>query len=288
MKKTTLIFFLCLSYVLIACGANKSASSSNEKKHASELDSESKISKTENILYETNGVSMRGYVAYPNELKEGEKRPGILVVHEWWGQNEYARHRARKLAKLGYVAMAIDMYGDGKVAAHPKEAGVFSKAAKENFTEFKQKFIKALIVLQKNPRVDSNQTAAIGYCFGGYTVLNMAMLNLGLKGVVSFHGSLNGVKPPVNRPVTTQVLVCHGEADDFISKEDIEAFKKMMTSHQINYQFKSYQGAKHSFTNPMADEAAKKFGIGVAYNEDADKASWEEMKAFFGGLFSPY
>ena len=280
--KKTLTFLLCLTFVIVACGTNKSVSSSKE----TTIDSQSKISNTKTILYETNDVSMRGYIAYPNKGIEGEKSPGILVVHEWWGQNEYARYRARKLAELGYIALAIDMYGDGKIASHPKEAGTFSKVAKENFVEFKQKFIKALQVLSEDPKVNPDQIAAIGYCFGGYTVLSMAMSDLGLKGVVSFHGSLNGVKKPIKMPVTTTVLVCHGDADNFISQKDIESFKKMMTSHQINYQFKSYKNAKHSFSNPRADEIAQKFNIDVGYNENADKASWEDMKVFLSDLFS--
>ena len=157
------------------------------------------------------------------------------------------------------------------------------KAAKENFTQSKQKFVSALLILKNNPQVDSNQIAAIGYCFGGYTVLNMALSDLGLKGVVSFHGSLSGLEKPLKTPVATRVLVCHGEDDTYIPPKDIKAFKKMMDSHQVNYQFKSYKGAKHSFTNPKADEIAKQFGFeaAIGYNGDADKASWEDMKIFF-------
>jgi len=235
--------------------------------------------KYEEVTYTANGVTMKGYLAY-DDAKKG-KRPGVLVVHEWWGHNEYARKRARLLAEMGYVAFAVDMYGDGKQAAHPDDAGKFAGAVLQNVEGAKARFMAAMDLLNQNPNTDPKRIAAIGYCFGGAVVLHMARFGVALKGVVSFHGNYATQTPAQAGKVKAKVLVCHGADDGFISQEQIETFKKEMADAKVDFQFNSYPGAKHSFTNPDADNYAKQFGMPIAYNADADKKSWEDMQAFF-------
>lgn len=237
----------------------------------------------EEVAYSADSVNMKGYIAW-DASKQG-KRPGVLVVHEWWGHNPYARHRADMLAELGYVALAVDMYGDGKVADHPKDAGMFAGEVMKRGPGATARFMKAMEILKANPNVDGNNIAAIGYCFGGSTVLNMARQGLDLKGVASFHGGLGTGTPAKKGEVKTKVLVCNGGADKFIPQTDIDAFKKEMEDAGVTYTFKSYEGAIHGFTNPAADSLGKKFEMAIAYNAPADTASWTDMKAFFGELF---
>jgi dienelactone hydrolase len=236
------------------------------------------------VEYSSQGVVLKGYLAYDEHLKG--KRPGILVVHEWWGHNEYARKRARMLAGLGYTALAVDMYGDGKQAGHPDEAGKFSSELMKNFDVAQARFAAALEFLKQQPTVAADRIAAIGYCFGGGVVLNMARQGSELKGVVSFHGSLAAIKPAQTGKVKAKILVLHGADDKFISPEQIEAFKQEMKTMKADFQFISYPGAIHSFTNPDADTYAKKFNLPLGYNADADRKSWEEMKKFLKTIFN--
>jgi dienelactone hydrolase len=235
------------------------------------------------VGYTSQGVNFKGYLAYDENVKG--KRPGVLVVHEWWGLNDYARKRARMLAELGYAALAVDMYGDGKTAMHPDDAGRFSSELMKNFDVAKARFLAALDFLKQQSMVDPTRIAAIGYCFGGGVVLNMARQGVDLKGVASFHGSLATVKLAQPGMVKAKVLVLHGADDKFIKPEQIDAFKKEMSDAQVDYQFISYPGAVHSFTSPDADTLGKKFNMPIAYNADADKKSWNELKAFLKKIF---
>jgi len=235
------------------------------------------------VEYTAGGVTMKGYLAYDAKMKG--KRPGVLVVHEWWGHNEYARKRARMLAELGYTALAVDMYGDGKQAMHPDDAGKFAAEVMKNFDTGKARFLAAEDFLKKQPSVDPARIAAIGYCFGGGVVLNMARQGADLKGVASFHGSLATVKPAEPGMVTAKLRVYNGADDKFTTPEAIEAFKKEMTDAKVDFQFINYPGAVHSFTNPEATKLGKKFNLPLAYNADADKKSWEDMKVFFADIF---
>ena len=238
----------------------------------------------EEVSYSAGDVTLKGYLVY-NDLN-ANKSPGILVVHEWWGHNDYARKRARMLAELGYTALAVDMYGDGKKAEHPDDAGQFAGAVKQNMSGIgKERFLAGLELLKKHPMVDPEKIAAIGYCFGGGTVLHMARFGVDLDGVVSFHGSLNTDTPAQAGIVKAKVLVLHGADDAFIPAEEIEAFKKEMEAAGVDYQLIAYPGARHSFTNPDADQLAEKFGLGIAYNAEADQKSWEDMKNFFKEIF---
>ena len=234
--------------------------------------------KGKTVEYTSQGVTFKGHLAYDENLKG--KRPGILVVHEWWGLNDYARKRAQMLAELGYTALAVDMYGDGKTAMHPDDAGKFSSELMKNFDVAKARFLTAMDFLKQQPTVDPTKIAAIGYCFGGGVVLNMARQGADMKGVVSFHGSLSAVKPAEPGMVKAKALVLHGADDKFIKPEQIEAFKKEMSEAGVDYTFISYPGAVHNFTSPDADALGKKFGLPLAYNADADKNSWDELKMF--------
>jgi dienelactone hydrolase len=236
------------------------------------------------VEYTAGGVTLKGYLAYDANITG--RRPGVLVVHEWWGQNEYVRNRARMLAELGYTALALDMYGEGKLAAHPDDAGKFSSEVMKNFPVAKERFVAALEILKKQPTVDPAKIAAIGYCFGGGVVLNMARQGIDLRGIASFHGSLGVVKPEKPTPIKAAVRVYNGADDKFIPPEAIEALKKEMADQKVDFKFVNYPGAVHAFTNPEATENGKKFGIPLAYNEAADKASWDDMKGFLKGIFA--
>lgn len=232
--------------------------------------------KLEKIKYKIGKEKFVGWLAY--NKKEKNKKPGVLVVHEWWGLNDYAKMRAEKLAEAGYVAFALDMYGHGKVALHPKEATEYMTAVKNNAAEAKKRFEKALDILRKHKKVDGKNLAAIGYCFGGATVLEMARNKVPLKVVASFHGSLGTPAPVLSGKDMPKVLVFHGEADQFIPAQEVEAFKNEMKTAGAQLEFFSYPNAFHSFTNPWADELGQKFGIPVAFNKEADEKSWATLK----------
>lgn len=235
------------------------------------------------IEYQANGTRLVGFIAYDDAVQG--KRPGVLVVHEWWGLNDYARSRARQLAALGYTALALDMYGDGKQAHHPEQAGAFATQVSERWDEAKARFNAAMELLQAQATVDASHIAAIGYCFGGGVVLNMARAGLDLDGVVSFHGSLASDIEARPGQVKAKVLVLHGADDPFVPQDDVKGFKQEMEAADVDYRFIAYPGAVHAFTNPDADRIGEEFGLPLAYNAEADEASWAEMQAFFDRIF---
>ena len=235
------------------------------------------------VTYSADGVVMKGYLAYDRNITG--KRPGVLVVHEWWGLNDYARKRARMLGAMGYTALAVDMYGGGKQAMHPDDAGQFSSELMKNFDTAKSRFMAALDFLKQQKTVDPERIAAIGYCFGGGIVLNMARQGVDLKGVASFHGSLAVVKPEKPTPIKAAVRVYNGADDKFIPAEAIEALKKEMADQKVDFRFMNLPGAVHAFTNPEATETGKKFNMPIAYNEAADKTSWADLKVFLAEIF---
>ncbi|MDH5180906.1 MAG: dienelactone hydrolase family protein [Gammaproteobacteria bacterium] len=236
------------------------------------------------VTYKADGVELKGYLAYDNSSKA--KRPGVLVVHEWWGHNDYARKRARMLAKLGYIAFALDMYGEGKQAAHPQDAGKFAGEVRKNLPMATARFKAAMDQLQNHPLFDKGKMAAIGYCFGGAVVLEMARSGMELQGVASFHGSLGTAQPAETGKVKAKVLVMNGGADPFVKEEEIAAFKTEMSQAGVDFNFISYPGAKHSFTNPGANKFGKKFKLPLEYNKQADKKSWRELQAFLKKIFN--
>lgn len=239
--------------------------------------------KGEEVQYTVGKQVFKGYLAYDDAMKG--KHPGVLVVHEWWGHNEYARKRARMLAELGYTALALDMYGDGKQAHHPDEAGKFAGELLQNMDAAKARFVAAEDLLKKHATVDATRIGAIGYCSGGAVALQMARAGVDLKGVVSFHGNLGTSSPAVKGLVKAKILVANGADDPFVKPDEIDAFKNEMEVAGVDYKFVSYAGAKHGFTNPEADGLGKKFNMPLAYNAEADKQSWNEMKAFFKKIF---
>jgi len=279
MKKIVYFFFVACSIVFISCNNNTdsktAASDSTEKK-----DSMNSASiKEDAVEYSADTVKMNGYVAYDANV-EG-KRPVVLVVPEWWGLTDYPRMRAKQLAQLGYLAMAVDMYGNGKTVDNPTDAQNMSMPFYQDPQMGYKRLMAAAAKIKSDPHADTSKMAAIGYCFGGGMVLNAARLGADFDGVVSFHGSLVGA-PAKKGLIKADILVCHGDADPFVPAKDVQAFKKSMDSVGAHYTFKAYPGALHAFTNPGATELGKKFNLPIAYNAAADSASWNDMKEFFG------
>lgn len=239
----------------------------------------------ENIDYRAGDTVLKGYLVWDDS--KGDKQPGVLVVHEWWGLNDYARKRARMLAELGYTALAVDMYGDGKLSEHGKDAAAFMKAVTGQAGLARRRFDAARELLVGRPQVDAGKIAAIGYCFGGATVLNMARQGVDLAAVVSFHGNLATDTPARPGQVKARILVLNGAADTFVPPESISAFKQEMARAGADYQFVNYPGAKHSFTNPDADRLGKANDMPLAYNIDADNRAWAAMRELFGEVFKP-
>jgi dienelactone hydrolase len=237
------------------------------------------------IPYTVDGRTFEGYLAY--DAKVSGPRPGVLVVHEWWGHGDYVRMRARMLAELGYAAFALDMYGDGKVAEHPDDAKKFMLEVMSNVAGAVKRFQAARELLAKQPTTDPDQISAIGYCFGGAVVLHMARAGHDLDGVASFHGNLATQAPAKKGGVKAKVLVLHGAADAMAPPEQVEAFKKEMSAAGVDLQFQAYAGAKHAFTNPDATAVGEKFGMPLAYDESADRQSWAELRTFLEELYPP-
>lgn len=238
--------------------------------------------KEETVTYKLDSSTRNNFVVYDENI-EG-KRPAVLVIHEWWGLNDYAKMRARELAKLGYIAMAVDMYGDNKMGDDPTAAQNLATPFYMKPETAKPIFDAALNRLKEFAQTDTNKVAAIGYCFGGAQVLNLAKMGEDLKGVVSFHGNLTAM-PPNKDLMKAQVLVCHGAIDQFVPQTEVDLFKKQMDSVGAKYTLKMYEGATHSFTNPNATAMGEKFKMPIQYNAAADTASWKDMKDFFHRIF---
>ncbi len=274
---TTAIIVLAFS----ACNSKEENKSDNKMTNENAT-AKTTVVKTENVDYSTDNVTMKGFVAYNDD--SNKLKPVVIIVPEWWGISDYTRGRAKQLAELGYMAFAVDMYGEGKTAETPDEAGKLATPFYTSATLGKSRFDAAVAKIKTMAGVDTNKIAAIGYCFGGAMVLNMARAGEALKGVVSFHGNLLGNKLDKNL-LKADVLVCHGDSDRFVLPAEVTTFKKQMDSIGASYTFKSYAGATHAFTNPMADEKAKKYKMPIAYNPAADTASFNEMKVFLEKVF---
>ncbi|MGL4316733.1 MAG: dienelactone hydrolase family protein [Pseudomonas sp.] len=230
-----------------------------------------------------DGTQLTGYYAWDDAI--AGQRPGVIVVHEWWGLNDYAKRRARDLAALGYSALAIDMYGGGKNTQHPEDAKAFMQAALANADAARARFNSGLDLLKAQTQTDPARLAAIGYCFGGKVVLDMARQGAALAAVVSFHGALATTTPATPGSVKARVLVEHGAADSFVSPQQISDFKAEMDKAGADYQFVSLPGAKHGFSNPDAD-AHKGHGLDLGYQKEADEHSWADMQALFKQVFA--
>lgn len=236
------------------------------------------------VSYTAGDVTLKGYIAF--DENHADKAPGILVIHEWWGHNDFARERAMKLAEEGYVALAVDMYGDGKQAAHPEDAGEFAGAVMGNIEVAEKRFDAAVSQLKANPHVDGDKIAAVGFCFGGSVAMTMANMGKDLDGVAAFHSGVTLPEmPKEGRPVVAKMLICQGADDPFLDPNDVTAFKEGLDKAGVQYQYITYPGAVHAFTNPGADSLGKQFELPLAYNADADKGSWTELIKFLEGLF---
>lgn len=240
---------------------------------------------TKPVAYEHAGTKLEGYLAYDDASASADKKsPGVLVVPEWWGLTAYAKSRAEQLAHLGYVAFAADMYGAGVTTADAKKANELAAQfyGKPLMAERAQAGLDQLLA---SGLVQADKVAAIGYCFGGSTVQALAYSGAPLAGIVSFHGGLIPVPAEAAARTKAKILVCHGAIDGFVSSEALAAFTKAMNDGKFDYQFISYAGAVHAFTNPGADELGKLNHIPVAYNAAADQRSWGHMKQFFKEVF---
>jgi dienelactone hydrolase len=240
--------------------------------------------KEEPVTYKDGETTMKGFIVYDDARKE--RRPGVLVVHEWWGITKHVRDSARDLAQRGYTAFAVDMFGDGKTADNPKDAGALAGSVRKNPQAMQSRFDAARALLVKHPTVDAKRVAAIGFCFGGSVVMDMARAGTDLAGVVSFHGNPTPAgKPAAPGAVKARMLVLNGADDPFVKPDAIEAFKKEMDAAKVQYRFVNYPGAVHAFTNPEATEKGKQFNLPLAYHPEADKQSKAEMQKFFTEVF---
>lgn len=235
---------------------------------------------TKTIKYKDGDTECVGFLAYDDAI--AGQRPGVLVVHEWWGLNDYARNRAKELAALGYVAFAADMYGEGKTVEHPKDAGEMAGKVRANVDSWRKRAVAGLEVLKSQPQCDSTQLAAMGYCFGGSTALQLGYTGADLKAIATFHAALPTPSAAEAKAIKAEVLVCNGAADTFIPEMAIQSFKKGLDGAQVKYSFINYPGAVHSFT--VAD-AGKHGNPGMQYNAAADKDSWEKLTALLAKAF---
>jgi len=240
--------------------------------------------KEEPVTYKDGETTMKGFIVYDDAAKG--KRPGIVMVHEWWGITKHVHNEARKLAQQGYTAFIADMYGDAKTADNPKDAGALSGGVMKNPKAMESRFNAARDNLAKHASVDASRIGAVGYCFGGAVVINMARSGADLAGVAGFHASL-GLNTPAPAPgsVKAKVLVLNGADDPFVKPEQYATLKKEMEAAKADYRVIAYPGAVHAFTNPEATEAGKKFNLPLKYDPKADKESKAEASKFFAGVF---
>lgn len=234
----------------------------------------------EAVTYKDGDTVMKGYIVYDDALQT--RRPGIVVVHEWWGITKHVLDEARSFARQGYTAFVADMYGDGKTADNPKDAGALAGAVRKNPAAMQSRFNAAKNHLAKHATVDSARIGASGYCFGGSVVLDMARAGSDLRGVVAFHTGL-GPSGAAAAPgkVKASVLVLNGEADPFVKPDAIEAFKKEMSEAKADYRFINYPEALHAYTNPEATAKGKQFNLPLAYHPSVDKQAKSEASKFF-------
>jgi len=239
---------------------------------------------TEAIEYDGSGTVQRGYFAYDKTIQG--VRPGVLVFPEWWGVNDYIKERTRKLAELGFAVLAVDMYGGGQLASNADEAAGMMNWVLNDMETGTARIRAGYECLKGQPLVDPLRIGAIGYCFGGAMALHAARIGMDLLGVVSFHGALGSFHKPSQGEVKAKVLVCHGAEDAMVSDQDVTSFKEEMTHAGVDFRFISYEGALHGFTSREASENAKKYGLPIGYNMEADADSWQEMREFFDAVLA--
>ncbi len=238
---------------------------------------------TSSVEYTSGNNSYKAYLAQDESIAVA--KPGIILVHEWWGVNDYMRKRAHMLAELGYVALAIDMFGEGKVAKNPDEAAGLMNGVLGDMETGTQALRDGYQLLCGQPSVDVDKTAAIGYCFGGAMVLHMARIGLPLSAVASFHGALGSFHTADPGSIKARIQVNHGEADSMVTLDAVDSFKAEMDTAKADYEVTLYPGAKHAFSNPQADINGPKYGLDLGYQAEADEASWAAMKELFSQVF---
>lgn len=273
-----LFYLITILSFTLACSNEKPAQDGEEKPDAT---IEEKI-KGEEVSYSGDSITMEGYIAYDQAIEE--KRPGIIVVHEWWGHNDYVRKRADMLAELGYVALAVDMYGDGQQAEHPKDAGKFAGMVMSDIDGAKARFDAALEVLKAHDMVDPEKISAIGYCFGGSVVLSMANAGYDLDAAAAFHSGVELPVPP-SEDLQAKVLVANGADDPMITDEQQNAFEEKMKEVNADFKYIEYPNTVHAYTNPGADSLGQKFELPLAYNKEADEKSWKELKSLLNSVY---
>jgi dienelactone hydrolase len=229
------------------------------------------------LRYKIGDKDFIGFIAKPEKITPETKT--IMIVHEWWGLTEYPKMRAEQLAKDGFIAFCVDMFGDGAIAANPEEAKKLAGPFYADPQLSYDRFMGAYDALVADPQVNKELVAAIGYCFGGSVVLNAAKMGAPVDAVVSFHGGLKGV-PLEKEKLKAAVLVCHGQDDTFVPQDEVDAFKKEMADNAVDFKFIAYPGATHAFTNPQATENGKKFNMPIRYHEAADKKSYADFLKF--------
>lgn len=274
--KTNLIYPFAIALFAMACTVSQKEEATSETEKV-----EAPIGE---VTYSADTTELKGYFAFDQSI-DG-KRPGILVIHEWWGHNEHSRERAEMLAKLGYVAFALDMYGDGKNTNHPEGAQKFMMSVTSNMDVAKARFESALEQLKNHPNVDSERIGVVGYCFGGTMAMSMASAGYDLDGVAAFHAGLGlPIMPDSAGVVKAKMLVANGAEDPWVNEQQVADFRLVMDEAGVDYKYIAYEGATHAFTNKGADAIGEKHGLPLAYNAAADSASWEEMKILFKEVF---
>lgn len=274
--KTKLIYPLMVLLFAAACSAPQKEEATDEPENVAAPIGE--------VSYSADSTNLKGYFAFDQSSEE--KRPGILVIHEWWGHNEHSRERADMLAKLGYVAFALDMYGEGKNTNHPEDAQEFMMSVVSDMDVAKARFESALAQLKNHPNVDPDKIGVVGYCFGGTMAMSMANAGYDLDGVAAFHAGLGlPIMPDSPGVVKAKILVANGADDPWTSEQQVSDFKMVMDEAEVDYKYVSYEGARHAFTNKGADALGKEFDLPLAYNKAADEASWQEMKKLFQEVF---
>ncbi len=238
------------------------------------------------VEYKEGDTLLQGYLAYDDavQVPANARKPGVLIVHEWTGLGEYVQKRAEQLAGLGYVAFAADIYGKGVRPANPQEAGKEAGKYRADRALLRRRTQAGLKVLQDNALVDTKRIAAMGYCFGGGAVLELARSGADVAGVVSFHGNLDTPNPDDAKNIKGKVLVLHGANDPAVPPAQVAAFQEEMKNARVDYQFIAYGGAVHAFTNPAAGNDPTKTS---AYDAKADRRSWQAMLQFFSEIFAP-
>jgi dienelactone hydrolase len=283
MKNYHWILLFTLTVSVLACKADKKEDTSEENVEVVQEENSTEIIGNEISYQASDSIMLNGYISR-NTATSG-KRPGIIVVHEWWGHDEFARQKADELAEMGYVALAVDMYGNGKQAEHPEEAMAFSSNLMKNFDTAKKRFMAAMETLKADENVDAEKISAIGFCFGGSVALSMANSGADLDGVAVFHSGLSLPVMP-NEDLKAKLLIQNGAEDMMITDEQEKTFKSQLDAINANYEYIAYEGVMHSFTNKDADSLGEKFDLPLAYDKETTEKSWKKMTLFFKDLYS--